>query len=244
MDIQIKKTDGQYLLFPQISHVENVDLESKWFDIEYWRQLKRVSGFAKGRYVTWFVKSPVQDKTWVLRHYYRGGKIAKITKDQFVYTGLENTRCYQEIDLLQHMIRLNLPVPKPIAARVVRKGLCYKADLLMEKIEAVNVVGQLKEGIILQDGWFNIGTMIAKFHQNGIEHTDLNAHNILYKSPNEMWLIDFDNCSMRDPKPSWQKRNLDRLKRSFIKEKGLHEAFHFSEVAWSELMEGYTAQMS
>jgi 3-deoxy-D-manno-octulosonic acid kinase len=40
-----------------------------------------------------------------LRNYYRGGLVAKLSRDSFIYTGVENTRCYQELALLEFLNR-------------------------------------------------------------------------------------------------------------------------------------------
>ena len=41
---------------------------------------------------------------------------------------------YQEYALLTSLNKAGVNVPKPLAARAIRKGLIYKADLLTEKI--------------------------------------------------------------------------------------------------------------
>ncbi len=46
---------------------------------------------------------------------------------------LGKTRSYQEFMLLNHLCDAGVNVPGPIAARVQKNGLLYKADLLSEK---------------------------------------------------------------------------------------------------------------
>jgi len=213
----------------------------EWFDNDYWREKDAVIGQSKGRHVTWFVKPPqnAAESAWVLRHYYRGGLIAKITLDNFFYSGIKNTRAFKEISLLQTMREMNLPVPKPIGGCVQRKGLFYTADLLMEKIAARDLVAKLQVGRLAEKIWTKIGKTIAEFHQKGIYHADLNAHNILLDEEDKIWLIDFDRCEQRALNSSWQQQNLARLKRSFLKEKGLQTQLFFDDENWQWLLAGY-----
>jgi len=180
---------------------------------------------------------------YVLRHYYRGGLVAKLSRDAFVFAGWKSCRSFSEFRLLEKMQQLDLPVPFPIAARVVKKGLFYRADLIMQKLAAQDLVAILKSASISAETWQNIGATIAKFHHSGIDHRDLNAHNIMLDKK-KVYLIDFDGCRQRKLSDSWQKNNIARLKRSLDKESNLHENFHCSAQDWSCLLEGYSTQLN
>ncbi len=180
---------------------------------------------------------------YVLRHYYRGGLIAKITRDAFVFIGWQSCRSFAEFHLLELMEQLRLPVPKAIAARVVKHGLLYRADIIMQKIAAKDLVAILKSGSLDAETWRDIGHTIARFHLAGIDHRDLNAHNIMFDKK-QVYLIDFDGCRRRKINALWQKNNIDRLKRSFEKEKSLHPIFHFTIQDWSRLVESYSNTMN
>ncbi len=54
-------------------------------------------------------------------------------------------------------------------------------------------------------------------HNAGVNHTDLNIHNILIDDQDKVWIIDFDKCYKQEH-GEWKKHNLERLKRSFKKE--------------------------
>ena len=54
---------------------------------------------------------------------------------------------------------------------------------------------------------------------SGVNHTDLNIHNILIDDKDKVWIIDFDKCHQAS-EGRWRELNLERLKRSFLKEKG------------------------
>ena len=216
-------------------------MQACWLESGYWQEKDAILGESRGRHITWFIKPPPDtgDSAWVLRHYYRGGLVARITHDHFFYPGIKNTRAFREVRLLQTMLELKLPVPKPIGASVMRKGLFYTADLLMEKIAAKDLVAKLKIDYLSETVWKNIGKTIANFHRQGIYHADLNAHNILLDSVDKVWLIDFDRCQKRTVNDTWQQRNLERLKRSLLKEKRLHSQFYFDDQSWQYLLKGY-----
>lgn len=241
MKINIKSSGSLHLIAPIYSNSEQFELESEWFEPSFWKRQQLIVGESKGRYTTWFVR-PTEisvEGEWVLRHYYRGGLVAKISKDKFVFTGVQNTRPYKEISLLVEMGDLGLPVPVCIGARVIRRGLHYQADLLMQKIDATDLVGVLSTRSLSIALWKNIGKVIAQFHSQGIYHSDLNAHNIMLDKSGQIWLIDFDRCDRRKVEPRWQMQNLQRLKRSFEKELNINSKLHFSQQEWDSLMQGY-----
>ncbi|WP_438882302.1 lipopolysaccharide kinase InaA family protein, partial [Bacillus cereus group sp. Bc256] len=85
-----------------------------------------------------------------LRHYYRGGLFGKLVKDQYWFTGWETTRCGAELTLLAYLRAKKLPVPRPVAARAVKSGRTYRADILVEKVRgARDLVAILCEHALL-----------------------------------------------------------------------------------------------
>jgi 3-deoxy-D-manno-octulosonic acid kinase len=234
---------GHHIILPTQTAVTLSDINSRWFDASYWQSNDRITGQSKGRNITWFIKAPSKAAKmhWVLRHYYRGGLVSKISNDSYFFKGLKKTRAYQEVNLLQEMIALKLPVPKPIAARVIKKGLFYRADLLMEKLEGEDLVHRLKKEALADLVWESIGKTIANFHNLGIYHADLNAHNILLDKHNKVWLIDFDRCQRRPIQSQWQKSNMNRLIRSFAKESSINNSLQFQDNDWQLLKKGYNS---
>ena len=216
-------------------------MSSDWFSPSYWQQNDAVTGQSQGRNITYFVKH--QDKQLVLRHYYRGGLIGKIAKDGYLYAGLKQSRVYKEFALLEKMLELGLPVPKPIAARLVKKLHLYTADIIMEQIPLAQDLFQiLKVRALTKDEWINLGNTIAKFHHNGIYHADLNIHNLMMDNTGKIWLIDFDRGQIKPNKTKWQKSNLERLKRSLEKEKSKYPEFNWQANQWLHLLKGYQSQ--
>lgn len=214
-------------------------------DVSYWQNKKAITGSAQGRGTTWFVaytnESSKQTKHWVLRHYYRGGLIGKIIHDSYCFTSLKNTRAVREFALLGYMQTLALPAPKPIAYRVIRHGLFYRADLLSSRIEqAEDLVALLSKQALSAALWKKIGLTIKRFHDNNIYHHDLNAHNILIDKSDNVFLIDFDQGEVRrNNQVTWQQTNMARLQRSFLKELNKLPTFHWQQDNWQLLLEGY-----
>ena len=222
--------------------------EPSMLDVSYWQKESAITGSAQGRGTTWFVehsnKNTKQTKHWVLRHYYRGGLIGKIINDSYWFTSQMDTRAAREFSLLSDMQQLALPAPKPIACRVIRHGLFYRADLLSSRIEhAQDLVALLSKQPLSAQLWKRIGATIKRFHDNNIYHHDLNAHNILIDKNDDIFLIDFDRGEVRsNNQASWQKANMARLQRSFLKELNKLPTFHWQHDNWQRLLEGYLIQ--
>ncbi|MDO6706288.1 3-deoxy-D-manno-octulosonic acid kinase [Photobacterium sp. 1_MG-2023] len=212
--------------------------EDPWqcFEPDFWQAQQAVIGSARGRGTTWFVRGTRLDMA--LRHYYRGGLFGKLVKDQYWFSDWASCRSIAEFNLLQHLVTQGVRVPRPVAARVCRTGLYYRADLLTEKVpEATDLVDRLQQGPLTDTQWQAVGAMIRKMHDSQVNHTDLNAHNILLDAQAQIWLIDFDKCAVEAGEP-WKAENLSRLHRSFVKEVD-KAGIHWQEADWQALLAGY-----
>ncbi|MDV6253314.1 3-deoxy-D-manno-octulosonic acid kinase [Vibrio sp. EA2] len=210
--------------------------EKALFDIEYWQSLNAVVGSATGRGTTWFVQLDTMQAA--LRHYRRGGLFGKLVKDNYWFSSWEKTRSAAEFQLLLTLTEAGVNVPKPIAARAVKTGLTYQADLLSQRIpNAKDLVSILQEQALPAEMYQKIGQEIAKMHNAGVNHTDLNIHNILIDVDEQVWIIDFDKCCQQAGS-EWQKHNLDRLLRSFRKERQ-KRSIHWQEDEFNHLLAGY-----
>jgi len=236
------KTFQEDNIYCQYDENKVAEFSAQIFNADFWQQQKAITGSAQGRGTTWFIEYNSQQ--WVLRHYYRGGLVGKLIKDSYVYLGIGRTRAAQEFSLLAKMQRSNLPAPQPIAYQVIKNGLFYHADLISQRIEnSSDLVAILSEKSLSTSQWQNIGATIKKFHQQGIYHHDLNAHNILIDNNDKVWLIDFDRGEQRKIAVSWQNNNLARLKRSFQKELNKLSVLNWCEQNWDDLMQGYQTKI-
>ena len=145
----------------------------------------------------------------------------------------------REYDLLDCIYKLGLPSPQPVAARYVRRGLYYTADLITRLLPEVTPLSiRLAEGPLEASVWMQVGVCVGQFHAARIYHADLTAHNLQISDANKIYLLDFDRGRRMGGSGSWQDSNLSRLKRSFLKiSEG--NSICFNEVCWSELMKGY-----
>ncbi|MDE2195820.1 MAG: 3-deoxy-D-manno-octulosonic acid kinase [Gammaproteobacteria bacterium] len=206
-----------------------------WFSPQHWQRHGGLRGTAGGRGAGWIVAG--EDGEWVLRHYRRGGLAARLNTDAYLWTGLERSRPWREWRLLAELYKEGLPVPQPVAANIQRSGLICRGDLITRLIpDARSLASRLKDAHSEALPWPAIGACIRRFHEAGVYHADLNVHNVLIDSRDEVYLIDFDRGARRAPGRRWQQGNLERLSRSLRKSAVPAAA---ERAAWSGLLDGY-----
>lgn len=176
----------------------------------------------------------------VLRHYRRGGLMARLSDDRFWRAATHGSRAMREFSLLRLMRSWQLPVPEPVAASHRPRGpLFYEADILVGLIPgSANVVQLLQQRPLAASEWATLGQAIRRLHERQVFHADLNAHNLLLDSAGQAWVVDFDKCDVR-PGGSWKALNLQRLLRSLRKEATRVTPYHWSEADWAALLGGY-----
>ena len=180
------------------------------------------------------------EKSFVLKHYYRGGAVASILKDRYLGFSIIRSRAFREFRLLKKMNGLGLPVPIAVAAHVDKGVLSYRADLITEELKQAETLSDVLSNSVLGDeNWQKIGRCIKRFHQHDIYHADLNARNILLVKSLDIYLIDFDNSYIRVGSNAWKMTNLSRLKRSLLKFKNNTDGFNFDEDDWAAFLDGY-----
>lgn len=210
------------------------------FEPEAWARDEALIGEAKGRGAAYFLRAP-DDHEWVLRHSRRGGVAANVSDDHYLWQGIERCRVFREWRFLASLAEQGLPVPAPVAARVVKRGLTYRGDLITTRVsDARPLADWLSERALDATGWQAIGTTLARFHRAGVDHHDLNARNILIDPDERVTLIDFDKSEQR-PVGRWREKNLTRLRRSLDKLAGEQLDFYFFEADWGALRGGYAS---
>lgn len=192
---------------PQVGH--------EWFAPDYWRERSAWRTQSGGRGGVAIIATPAGE--CVLRHYRRGGLVASLMGDRYLWTGADRTRPFMEFRLLAEIARLGLPGPAVVAARCCRHGLFYTADLITRRIADAQTLAEcLAAGRLDGELAEEVGALVARFHRAGVWHADLNAHNVLL-APDGLYLIDFDRGRLRTPAMAWQQANLLRLRRSLLK---------------------------
>lgn len=215
-----------------------VGFEPNWFEPDWWSARDRCRKLGAGRGAAWRLDG--EHGQWVLRHYRRGGLAARVSHDRYLWMGESRCRSVAEFTLLRELVGRGLPVPEPVAARVVRSGPWYHADLLMKYLPATRTMASLLEsGKLHDDALAAIGRLVRRFHAEGVWHADLNAHNVLLDDTG-VFLIDFDRARVRAP-GTWQEANLARLRRSLNKLSGAVNGRDFSTQSWSVLEDAWQA---
>ena len=219
------------------------DVDNNWFLPDYWRARAALHEQAGGRGGVAVIDTPAGE--CVLRHYRRGGMVAALMGDRYLWTGADRTRAFAEFRLLGEIARLGLPGPKVVATRYRRRGLYYTADLITRRIaDAWTLAEWLVAGhlnVALAD---KVGELIAQFHRAGIWHADLNVHNILLTAE-QLYLIDFDHGELRQPAKAWRLSNLQRLRRSLVKLGAAKQGdAAFEQALWQPLIQAYERTFS
>jgi 3-deoxy-D-manno-octulosonic acid kinase len=209
------------------------------FDPDFWAARGEAAATAGGRGSAWFVGSAAHPL--VLRHYRRGGLVARISDDRYWWVEEERVRSFIEWRLLQYLAERGLNVPKAVAAFYRRERWSYRCDLITERIlHAHPVSAALEVGALAEPVWRAVGAAVARLHRHGVDHADLNAHNILLDSSGAVSVIDFDRGQLRAP-GAWTSRNLARLERSLLKITAALPKDRFTPASWAEILAGYHA---
>lgn len=214
-------------------------IEESLFDFARWRDAPTAPGYSGGRGKTLFIEHG--GRPCVLRHYHRGGFIGRFLNDQFLFTGESQSRPFLEWRLLDRLCGSHLPVPRPVAARLRRRGLIYSADLITLRIpDVVPLSTRLRERPMAEPVWRRIGETLARFHRVGVYHADLTAHNLQIDHEDNIFLLDFDRGRIMTGRGDWAARNLHRLHRS-LRKVSATDGVEFSATGWSQLKEAYDA---
>lgn len=234
-DVQTFQHGSDYFLF-DTEFFEQIGRHH--FQPEFWQTQNAITGQERGRGTTWFVRH--RDKELVLRHYLRGGFVARFNKDYYWFRDWQHCRSINEFTTLHAAHALGLPVPRPVAAYARRIGLLYQADILLERIpharDLIRVLQQAQD----KNFYHRLGQCLAQLHQARIYHPDLNIKNIMVDVEGKFWLIDFDQARIQSGEFTQETEVLARLKRSFMKEVGRH-GIQWQEESWKEMMAGYGA---
>ena len=215
------------------------EAQARWFDIEWWKTQGRAEPASAGRGPTWFVGPPGVE--WVLRHCHRGGALGRWLADHYLWLGLERARPFVEFRFTRQLRELGLPVPRPVAARVLRAGCIYTGDLITERVAGARPVSALLAAApVPATAWRAIGRAVRLFHERGVYHADLTGNNILIDGAERVSILDFDRGELRAP-GAWRAANIARLKRSLTKICLELPSDRFTETDWATLQGAYEA---
>ena len=211
--------------------------EEALFDPNFWTSRGELTAVSSGRGAAWYVGPAA--RPWVLRHYRRGGLIARISQDRYIWSGEDRVRAFAEWRLLFYLAQRGLSVPNPVAAFYRRAGITYRCDLITRRIDHAEALSAVLASTALAEPvWRGIGAAIARLHRHGVDHADLNSHNILLDKNAAASVIDFDRGRLRAP-GAWTSSNLSRLQRSLTKIASGLPPDRYTTDSWNQLMAGY-----
>ncbi len=163
--------------------------------------------------------------------------------ERYLYLGAGRSRPLREWCLLRALADAGQPVPRPLAARVVRAGPWYRGELWTRAVaggplpEAARVPG----GAGTPEAARVLGGVLRRLHDAGVDHPDLHVGNILVRAlgrrAEDYTVLDFDRGRRRRP-GRWRGRNVARLLRSLGR---LPLAPADRGAWWRAFLEGYTA---
>ena len=229
--------EGQHVMLVGSERAETP--RAGWFDADEWRRGGAVALEHSGRGEVLIVAHG--DETWVLRHYRRGGLVARFIDDHYLWTGADRARAFREWRLLRELRAAGLPVPNPVAAHVLRNGLVYTGDIITSYLPNTRKLSWfIAQRRVPSGSWRRVGAMIGAVHGHGVDHPDLTAHNVLLDEAGESFLVDFDNAE-RKPPGEWRRLGMERFNRS-LRKVALETGTQFDPGAWAEIEAGYSAR--
>ena len=218
-----------------------VKLERHHFEVSYWQDKPGFSIVDGGRGGS--IKAELNGDPIILRQYLRGGMIASLSRDRYIWLGKSHSRPWREWRLLKDASEAGLPVATPLGACVWRSGLFYRAAIITAYLEATETLADyLSHSALDQFRWHQLGLLIRDLQRKGFRHSDLNANNILIDQASKFFFIDFDKGRKMKTLDNWQWSALYRLQRSLLKidkQKNLQ----YREDDWQALMDGYQSSL-
>jgi 3-deoxy-D-manno-octulosonic acid kinase len=177
-----------------------------------------------GRGAAWGVSGP--DGDWVVRHYRRGGAVARLLGDAYIRVG--EPRPFRELRASAAARSRGVPSPEVVAVVVYPAGVVYRADIATRLVPDSADLAETTLGDARQDeparvaAWRAAGSLLRAAFDAGIHHADLNLRNILIArdetgagDPTAL-LIDLDRATVVEGAASGRARArmLNRLHRS------------------------------
>jgi 3-deoxy-D-manno-octulosonic acid kinase len=140
---------------------------------------------------------------WVVRHYHRGGAVARVLGDRYLRLG--TPRPFRELRMLEAVRALGVPSPEPVGGAAYVAGPFYRGDLVTcwvpDSVDLATLVFGGQAGSPPPVGtrdreWYRdedvrgaamgaAGRLVRLLHDRGVDHPDLNLKNILVAAPRD-----------------------------------------------------------
>lgn len=225
-----------------------------------WAASRKGTRALRGRGEVYSVPAPAQGPDrrarWVVRHYYRGGAVARYLHDRYFAVG--RPRPLREAEAARGARDRGVSTPAVVAGAVYPAGLFYRADVVTEEIPLASDLAEVLFGnnpLVLDPAkaLLAVGRFVRGLEHAGILHPDLNAKNLVLRARGgetegqngedeglpTVHLVDLDRCCARDmgvPVPVFAMRR--RLERSLRKFEHLRR-HHLPRSQWTALRRGF-----
>ena len=212
-------------------------LEHKHFDLAYWKANSEYENVSAGRGGS--IKIDLDGRPAILRQYLRGGMVARLSVDRYLWLGRDRTRARREWAMLGLALEAGMPVPTPLGVCVCRDGLLYRAAIITAYIKDTETLAErITHSELGLKSWRQLGLLLQKFQQLRFRHADLNANNLLVDQQNQFYIIDFDKARLMRILDNWQWSPLLRLQRS-LEKINRQQKLHYRPTDWQALIDGY-----
>jgi len=132
----------------------------------------------------------------VVRNYRRGGLLRHFNKK--TYLKLCDYRCRSEFELLQHLEKIGICVPHPVAFayQCILSTFFYRAWLITKEISNACTLAHLSVTVPdrIRPVMNNLTRQISVLLENHIHHVDLHPGNVLVDAADQVFIIDFDKA--------------------------------------------------
>lgn len=163
----------------------------------------------------------------VVKRIYHGGVLACIGRDAF----LTSRRARLQVELAEYLSQRGIATAPVVFTSWRRTRGFVRCEAGFEEIPGGIDADQYFFGrSTLPESWEShaseIGTLVARLHQIGFLHADLNLMNFLFGRDGRTYILDLDktNLPKRSLSNRQRDRNLDRLERSIRKQGRTHLA--------------------
>ena len=145
---------------------------------------------------------PDRRDRWAVRHYRRGGAVARYLGDRYLVAG--DSRPMRELKASAEARKRGVPTPAVVAGASYSAGLFYRADLATELIPDAASLAELLFGnndsqVDVEKALHVAGKVVRRLEETRVLHPDVNAGNILLRNQlgeTEAHVIDLDRCNI------------------------------------------------
>ena len=152
---------------------------------------------------------------WVVRHYRRGGSVARLLGDRYVRTG--TPRPLHELQVSSAARQRGISTPEVSAAAWYDVGAFRRCDIAVTYIPRASDLAAILAGGDTTVQVTRAAGLIRDFLRKGLLHRDLNIKNILI-SADQAYVLDLDRCELVEALTAVQvTRMRERFLRSLAK---------------------------